>query len=142
MSKKQKLEGFTYGPSETFWWQHGHSTEQDFIYVTTQNLSADRLQALSEEIGEGCGLLVPCSAYCGAIAGKAAGRWPNLTIKKIPKVVLSRCEWGHDDYSLNVRNLPMADPEPETIPSPVQQRIAAKKKTAPGQGSLFAEGEE
>ncbi len=38
-----KLEGFTYAPSEVLWWQHGHSSERDFIYVTTQNLSADQL---------------------------------------------------------------------------------------------------
>ncbi len=30
-----KLEGFTYAPSDTVYWQHGHSTERDFIYVTT-----------------------------------------------------------------------------------------------------------
>jgi len=42
-----KLEGFTYAPSETLWWQHGHSTERDFIWVTTQNLSAEQLQALA-----------------------------------------------------------------------------------------------
>ena len=37
-----KLEGFTYAPSETQWWQHGYSSERDFIYVTTQNLSAEQ----------------------------------------------------------------------------------------------------
>ena len=37
---------------------------------------------------------------------------PNLTVKKIPKQVLSRCEWGHDDYSLRVENLPQKPPEP------------------------------
>ena len=37
-----KIEGFTYAPSDTFYWQHGYSSEQDFIYVTTQNLSHDR----------------------------------------------------------------------------------------------------
>ncbi|MFO7535740.1 MAG: site-specific DNA-methyltransferase, partial [Kiritimatiellia bacterium] len=26
-----KLEGFTYAPSDTVYWQHGHSTERDFI---------------------------------------------------------------------------------------------------------------
>jgi adenine-specific DNA-methyltransferase len=46
-----KLEGFTYAPSDTIYWQHGHSTERDFIYVTTQNLSHDRLQQLSDEVG-------------------------------------------------------------------------------------------
>jgi adenine-specific DNA-methyltransferase len=41
-------------------------------------------------------------------AAQAAERWHNLTLKKIPKMVKDRCEWGHDDYSLNVANLPMA----------------------------------
>lgn len=30
-----KLEGFVYAPNEAVYWQHGHSTERDFIYVTT-----------------------------------------------------------------------------------------------------------
>ncbi len=34
-----KLEGFTYAPSDSVYWQHGHSTERDFIYVTTQSFS-------------------------------------------------------------------------------------------------------
>jgi len=38
----------------------------------------------------------------------SAEKFPNLTVKKIPKQVLSRCEWGHDDYSLKVENLPKA----------------------------------
>lgn len=98
-----KLEGFTYAPSDTVYWQQGHSSERDFIYVTTQNLSHDQLQALSDEVGEDRSLLVLCSAF----RGKAA-RYSNLTIKKIPKTVLSRCEWGHDDYSLRIENLPKA----------------------------------
>jgi adenine-specific DNA-methyltransferase len=31
-------------------------------------------------------------------------------VKKIPKAVFARCEWGHDDYSLQVENLPKAPP--------------------------------
>ena len=133
-----KLEGFTYSPSETIWWQQGHSTETDFIYVTTQNLSADQFQALSEEVGEGRSLLVLCSAFRGVSAARAAERWPNLTIKKIPKVVLSRCEWGHDDYSLNVQNLPMAKPKAEPAAQPKRKD---QKKTAPGQAALFGADE-
>ena len=98
-----KLEGFTYDPSDTIYWQHGHSTEQDFIYVTTQNLSHDQLQALSDEVGEGRSLLVMCAAFRGK-----PDKYSNLTIKKIPKTVLTRCEWGHDDYSLKIENLPKA----------------------------------
>jgi adenine-specific DNA-methyltransferase len=102
-----KLEGFVYAPSDRVYWQHGHSTERDFIYVTTQKLSHEQLQQLSDEIGSGRTLLILCSAFRGK-----ADRYPNLTVKKIPKAVLARCEWGHDDYSLRVENLPKAPPKP------------------------------
>ena len=100
-----KIEGFTYAPSDSIYWMHGHSTERDYIYVTTQNLNHDQLQALSDEVGSSRSLLVLCSAFRGK-----ADHYPNLTIKKIPNTVLKRCEWGHDDYSLQVENLPKAPP--------------------------------
>lgn len=110
-----KLEGFTYAPSDTAFWQQGYSTEADFIYVTTQTLSLEQLQVLADEVGQDRTLLVCCSAFrC------KADRFANLTLKKIPKMVLSRCEWGHDDYSLNVENLPMQE-----------------RKQLPGQDDLF-----
>ena len=141
-----KLEGFTYAPSEVQWWLHGHSSERDFIYVTTQNLSAEQLQALSDEVGSDQSLLVCCSAFRGVTAAKAAERWPNLTLKKIPKMVLARCEWGHDDYSLNVANLPMAKPDPEE-PAAAAEADNKKSKTRKvaaanlSQGGLFGENE-
>ncbi|MFH1969688.1 MAG: site-specific DNA-methyltransferase [Verrucomicrobiota bacterium] len=104
-----KLEGFTYAPSDTIYWQHGHSTERDFIYVTTQHLSADQLAQLSDEVGPERTLLVLCAAF--RVLKGGTERYPNLTVKKIPKQVLSRCEWGHDDYSLKVENLPKAPPK-------------------------------
>ena len=138
-----KLEGFNYAPSETQWWQHGHSSERDFIYVTTQNLSSEQLQALSDEVGSEQSLLVCCAAFHGTTAAKAAERWPNLTMKKIPKMVLSRCEWGHDDYSLNVANLPMAKVEKaESDPAAGDSKASKIKKAAPGQGGLFGENEQ
>jgi adenine-specific DNA-methyltransferase len=100
-----KLEGFAYAPSDTVYWQHGHSTEGDFIYVTTANLSHNQLQQLSDEVGSARSLLVVCSAFRGRKDG-----YGNLTVKKIPKAILSRCEWGKDDYSLKVENLPKAPP--------------------------------
>lgn len=102
-----KLEGFTYAPSDTLYWQHGHSTERDFVYVTTAQLTHDQLQQLSDEVGADRTLLVLCTAFRAR-----ADQFPNLTVKKIPKAVLSRCEYGHDDYSLQVENLPQAPPEP------------------------------
>ena len=60
-----KLEGFVYAPSDSIYWQHGHSTERDFIYVTTQNLSHAQLQQLSDEVGSERSLLVMCFAFRG-----------------------------------------------------------------------------
>ncbi len=105
-----KLEGFTYAPSDAVYWQHGHSTERDFIYVTTATLNHEQLRQLSDEVGPDCSLLVLCPAFRGR------GEYPNLTVKKIPKQVLSRCEWGHDDYSLRVENLPQAPSPPAPLP--------------------------
>ena len=101
-----KLEGFSYAPSDTLYWQHGYSTERDFLYTTTANLNHDQLQQLSDEVGAERSLLVVCSSFRGRKEG-----YPNLTVKKIPKAVLGRCEWGKDDYSLKVENLPKAPPK-------------------------------
>jgi len=125
-----KLENFTYAPSEVHYWQHGHSSETDFIYVTTQSLTHEQLQALSEEVGSRRTLLVLCAAY-RAYAGDL---YPNLTIKKIPQAVLARCEYGHDDYSLQVENLPAAPP-----PAPAP---ATESKAAPYQAGLDFGGNE
>jgi len=102
-----KLEGFTYAPSDSVYWQHGHSTERDFIYVTTASLTHEQLQQLNDEVGRGRTLLVLCTAFRAR-----ADAYENLTVRKIPRQVLSRCEWGHDDYSLQVENLPQAPREP------------------------------
>jgi adenine-specific DNA-methyltransferase len=42
---------------------------------------------------------------CSAFRGKTDD-FPNLRLKKIPQAVLGRCEWGRDDYSLKVQELP------------------------------------
>lgn len=98
-----KLEGYTYAPSETAYWQQGHSSEKSFIYVTTQHLNREQLTQLNDEVGPSRSLLVCCPAFKGK-----AENFPHLEIKKIPKAVLSKCEWGHDDYSLKIENLPKA----------------------------------
>ena len=102
-----KLMGFRYEPSTSIYWQQGKSTETDFIYVTTQTLSAEQLHQLSDEVGADRSLLI-----CGTAFRARAQQFPNLELKKIPSAVLQRCEWGKDDYSLNVENLPAAAPTP------------------------------
>ncbi|MCK6574082.1 site-specific DNA-methyltransferase [Myxococcota bacterium] len=120
-----KLEGFRYEPSPIHYWQHGRSTENDFIYVTTQTLTHEQLRALSMAVGAGRTLLVCCAAYQGR-----ADAFENLEVKRMPHAVLGRCEWGRDDYSLQVAALPPAAPaaKPAT-PGPSAEATATAKGT-------------
>lgn len=117
-----KHEGFTYNPSPELYWQHGQSTESDFVYVTTQTLTAAQLGALSEEVGTQRTLLVCCGAWKGN-----ADAWPNLTLKKIPQAVLGRCEWGRDDYSLEVQELPVEEQPPSHDGERTEAQPAARR---------------
>ena len=101
-----KLEGFTFNPNAEVFWQQGRSSETDFIYVTTQFMSKDMLAKISDEVGPNRSLLICCSAFRCDVS-----QFENLTVKKIPKAVLKKCEWGHDDYSLEIENLPDAPRE-------------------------------
>ena len=90
--------------TEREYWRHGHSTETDFIYVTTQSLTYDALKRLSEDVGRKRTLLVCCKAF-----NAKEDAFDNLTLRKIPQVVLKKCEWGRDDYSLKIAKV--APPE-------------------------------
>jgi adenine-specific DNA-methyltransferase len=98
--------GFTYAPSqdEGEYWRHGQSSETDFLYVTTQSLTYEALRLLSEEVGSERTLMVCAKAFSGNL-----DTFANLTCRKIPSTILTKCEWGRDDYSLNVSTLPEAD---------------------------------
>lgn len=117
-----KLEGFAFDPNAEVYWQQGKSTETDFIYVTTQMMTKEMLTKLSDDVGPTRSLLICCSAFRCDVAP-----FENLTVKKIPKAVLKKCEWGHDDYSLEIKNLPVSPPAPEPIlPPPAEEGTGRK----------------
>ena len=95
-----KHMGFHYAPSQSHFWMHGHSTETDFIYVTTGSLSGDQLKVISDEVGNSRTLLICCKAFM------TEETFVNLTLKKIPQAILNKCEWDHDDYSFSLNVLP------------------------------------
>jgi Adenine specific DNA methylase Mod len=111
--------GFVYAPSDEHYWMHGHSSEADFIYVTTNSLTHEQLRTISKEVGDERTLLICCKAFQGGNADS----FTNLTIRKIPGAILDRCEWGKDDYSLKIEALPVIEvsdeeSEPEVTSNP------------------------
>lgn len=102
-----KQEGFSYLPNTTIFWKQGKSSEQDYIFTTTQFLTMESLDAIHDQMAEGESLLICCTAF----QKECKTHYPNITIKKIPQMLLGRCEFGKDDYSLNIINLPKIDNE-------------------------------
>jgi adenine-specific DNA-methyltransferase len=129
-----KHMGFAYAPSQNplEYWRHGSSSERDFIFVTTHALTHKMLEAISYDVGPDRHLLVCCKAFSSA----RQDAFPNLTLAKIPHAILSTCEWGRDDYSLRVANLPTAeaqpdDGEPEAAPAPARTRKGGAAADSP-----------
>jgi adenine-specific DNA-methyltransferase len=135
-----KQQGFTYQPDQELYWKQGYSTEQDFIFTTTSHVTATMLDVIAEEMGEGEHLLICCKKFDKA----CADRHPNIQIKKIPKMLMGRCEFGKEDYSLNIVNLTDASTVPEFVPEGPKDE-SKKKKSAkrsignkdPKQAELF-----
>lgn len=133
-----KQEGFTYAPSTDVYWKQGYSSESDFIYTTTQFMTVEGLASIAEQMAEGESLLVCCTAF----QSECKRAFENITIKKIPQMLLGRCEFAHDDYSLNIIDMPRVDEEEE---EPMEEEmdtaeggeVKQDESAAPQQSSLF-----
>lgn len=102
-----KHEGFKFYPDETLYWKHGKSTETDFIFVTTGFITAEQLDKVHSEMKAGESLLICAKAY----APECENHFANITIKKIPQMILGRCEFGKDNYDLNIIKATEAEAE-------------------------------
>ena len=130
-----KQEGFKYQPHESTYWKQGQSTEQDYIFTTTQFLTVEALDSIKDEMQPGETLLICCKSF----QKECKGKFGNITIKKIPLMLLGRCEYGKEDYSLNIINMPMDDNNEDaedTIEEISVQAIRDKNKSD-DQTSLF-----
>lgn len=131
-----KHMGFTYGPSQDpiEYWRHGHSSERDFLFVTTYALTPDMLVALSYDVGPDRHLLICCKAF----NSKQASKFENLTLVRIPQAILSTCEWARDDYSLRIANITNVTSESaETGSQPTLKPQIATKARAVVSPTLF-----
>jgi adenine-specific DNA-methyltransferase len=104
-----KHEGFKYSPDEAVYWKQGKSTEKDYIFTTTKFVTVEFLDKIHDEMQADESLLICCKSF----SKPCEGRYPNITVKKIPKMLLGRCEFGKEDYSLNIVNMPVEEHTPD-----------------------------
>lgn len=93
-----KQEGFRYSPDETLYWKQGKSTETDYIFVTTGFVTIEQLDSIHAQMKENDSLLICAKSY----APGSEKHFTNITIKKIPQMILGKCEFGRDNYDLNI----------------------------------------
>lgn len=99
-------EGFVYSPDENFYWKQGKN-ENAYIYTTTVHLTEAHLDAISKEMKEDEYLVIACKSYDADIERA----YKNIKIKKIPQFLLGRCEFGKDNYNLNIVDVPVCEEE-------------------------------
>jgi len=129
-----KQEGYTYQPDTTLYWKQGQSSEHDYIYTTTQFLTVESLDAISETMQEGESLLICCTAF----QKECTTHNRNITVKKIPQMLLGRCEFNKDNYNLNIIDMPKIDDEEadeDFLPDPEPQETEEYNKNS--QPTLF-----
>ncbi|MBR1521929.1 MAG: site-specific DNA-methyltransferase [Bacteroidaceae bacterium] len=127
-----KQEGYTYQPDSTLYWKQGQSSEHDYIYTTTQFLTVESLDAISETMQEDESLLICCTAFQKECTNHAT----RITVKKIPQMLLGRCEFNKDDYSLNIIDMPPLDLE-EDPDADFTDDEPTTEDNKPVQGTLF-----
>jgi len=58
-------------------------------------------------------------------------------VKKIPQMLLGRCEFDKDDYSLNIIDMPQLDLEEDLDEFSEEEPTAEAKDNKPVEGTLF-----
>lgn len=124
-----KQEGFKYNPDPDIYWKQGRSTEQDYIFTTTEFLTQEHLEYIHSQMKEDESLLICCKAF-----NANDSQYTNITIKKIPQMLMGKCEFGKDDYSLNIINIPTEEDNEEIPPDSIPEQ---KPKYVAGQAELF-----
>ena len=102
-------EGFKYNPDQRLFWKQSQSTEKSFLFVTTKYIDSKYLEAIVSTMNDDEYLVIACKAYDSSLESK----FKNLNIKKIPEMLLGKCDFGKDDYSLNIINPPIYYEEDE-----------------------------
>ena len=100
-------EGFSYQPDDRLFWKQSKGNESSYLFVTTRHLNSSFLDSIRDTMEEGEYLIIACRSFDSGLE-KA---YSNITIKKIPQMLLNRCEFGKTDYNLNIVHPPVYDDE-------------------------------
>ena len=102
-------EGFHYQPDGELFWKQSVGNENSYLFVTTRHLNSTYLDSIKDTLEDGEYLIIACRSFDNGL-DKA---YDNIAVKKIPQMLLERCEFGKTDYNLNIVHPPVYDDEEE-----------------------------
>ena len=100
-------EGFTYQPNADMFWKQSVGNEKSYLFVTTRHLNSTFLDSIKDSMEDDEYLIIACRSYESGL-DKA---YDHIALKKIPQMLLSRCEFGKTDYNLNIVHPPVYEDE-------------------------------
>ena len=100
-------EGFTYQPNTDTFWKQSVGNEKSYLFVTTRHLNSTFLDSIKDSMEDDEYLIIACRSFESGL-DKAHD---HIMLKKIPQMLLSRCEFGKNDYNLNIVHPPIYEYE-------------------------------
>jgi len=95
-------EGFKFCPNKDMFWKQSKANENSYLYVTTKHLNKFDINKIATSMKDNEFLIIACTSFDEGIDRDNK----NIKIKKIPEMLLNKCEFGKDNYNLNIINPP------------------------------------
>lgn len=100
-------EGFNFSPDQDYFWKQSKSNENAYLYVTTNYVNLELIKTIESQMSDDEFLIIACKAFDKACSDYSK----RIIIKKIPQMLLGKCEYDKDNYNLNIINPPFYEEE-------------------------------
>ena len=100
-------EGYNFNPNKEIFWKQSKSTENSYLLVTTKYIDINFLNSIKNDMEDEEYLVIACKNYDKVLEKK----YSNIEIKKIPEMLLEKCEFNVENYNLNIINTPIYEEE-------------------------------
>jgi len=96
-------EGYDYSPDKDIVWKQSKSNENAYLFVTTIHITENLINKISNEMADNEFLIIACKSY----DSECVSLNRNIKVKKIPEMLLGKCEFNKNNYNLNIINPPV-----------------------------------
>lgn len=91
-------EGYSYNPNKDCFWKQSSNENNSYLFVTTNHVTKQMIDSILVDLKEDEFLLISCKSFDQNVNAGIK----NISIKKIPQSLLKNCEFGKENYNLNI----------------------------------------